>query len=435
MSKTIGVGLVGFGTVGAGVVDGLQRNRGKISERLDVEVELRRIVDLDITTDRGVTLDPSLLTTDVSQVLGNPDIDIVVELVGGTGFAKEVVTRALQAGQSVVTANKKLLAEYGRELFPLAEKMGVDLYFGASVGGAIPIIRALREGLAGNKVESILGIVNGTCNYILSRMESEGTSFEVALEAAQKAGYAEADPTLDVDGFDTLHKASILAALAYGIQPDTAELPVSGIRGTIEARDFAYARELGYCIKLLGIVRGDESEVEVRVAPTLVARGNMLASVNGVFNAVMVKSDLADRTLYYGRGAGRLPTASTVISDIADVAFNRLHGSPLKVIIAKHATPVKLRAFADVQCSHYVRLDVQDRVGAMASIMAIFAAHNVSIASMLQKETAATQTEGTVPVVILTHAARMGDIEAALSEIACLDVVSGKPVRLGMEGE
>jgi homoserine dehydrogenase len=328
-----------------------------------------------------------------------------------------------------VTANKKLLAEYGSEIFPLAESKGVDLYFGASVGGGIPIIRALREGLAGNRVESILGILNGTCNYILTRMEAEGISFETALAAAQKEGYAEADPTLDVDGHDTLHKVSILAALAYGFSPDVKSLPVSGIRGTVTAQDIEYAKELGYRIKLLGIVRGDGGEVEVRVAPTLVPRDNMLASVNGVFNAVMVKADLADTTLYYGRGAGRFPTASTVIGDIADVAFNRIHGSPLKVIIPKAAAPVKMKTSGEVVSRHYIRLCVKDEVGVMAKITGLLASHGVSIASVMQKDVG----QRLVPIIILTHSARQKDIDGALRAIAELSIVDGVPVRLGIE--
>lgn len=430
--RQIGVGIVGFGTVGAGVVDGLQRNRGKLAERLGIDIVLRRVADLDITTDRGVLVDPSVLTTDAHKVVGDPSIDIVVELIGGCGIARTLVREALEAGQSVVTANKKLLAEHGSELFGLAEAKGVDLYFGASVGGGIPIIRTIREALSGNQVESILGILNGTCNYILTRMEAEGLSFDAALAAAQKEGYAEADPTLDVDGFDTLHKAAILAALAYGFTPDVKTLAVTGIRGVVDAADIRYAKELGYRIKLLGIIRGQDGEVEVRVAPTLVPEDSMLGSVDGVFNAALVKCDLAGTTLYYGRGAGRLPTASTVIGDIADVAFNRVHNAPLKVIIPRSSKPVRLKPAGDVLSRHYLRVAIKDEVGTMAKVASVLAAQGVSIASVLQKDLP-EKAGACVPVIILTHRARQADVDAALAEIARLDIVGARPVRLGIE--
>jgi len=430
--RQIGVGIVGFGTVGAGVVEGLQRNRGKLAERLGIDIALRRVADLDITTSRGVEIDASILTTDLTQVVGAPDIDIVVELIGGSGIARKVVRDALEAGQSVVTANKKLLAEHGAELFSLAEDRGIDLYFGASVGGGIPIIRTIREALSGNRVESILGILNGTCNYILTRMESAGLSFEDALAEAQQQGYAEADPTLDVDGFDTLHKAAILAALAYGFTPDLSSLSAIGIRGVVEAEDIRYAKELGYRIKLLGIIRGVDGEVEVRVAPTLVPKSSMLGSVDGVFNAALVKCDLADTTLYYGRGAGRLPTASTVIGDIADVAFNIVHEAPLKVIVPKSRKPVRLKPSAEVMSRHYLRISIKDEIGTMAKLTGVLAAHNVSIGSVMQKTTC--QVSGSaVPVIILTHLARQADVEASLVEIGRLEIVDRPPVRLGIE--
>ena len=319
--KQIGVGLIGFGTVGAGVADGLQRNRKVMAQRLGMDVVLRKIADVDIATDRGVAVDPSVLTTDAMAVIRDPEIQIVVELIGGTGIAKDFVLAALNAGKSVVTANKKLLAEYGEEIFGAAERNGVDIYFGASVGGGIPIIRVLREGLAGNEIQSIHGILNGTCNYILTRMENEGLPFDEVLAAAQKAGYAEANPGLDIDGFDTAHKAIILASLAYGFHVPMEKVAVEGIRN-LSGMDVRYAAEFGYRIKLLAVVKRDGDEVEVGVHPTLVPTGHMLASVSNVFNAAMVHGDLSGDTLYYGRGAGREPTASTVIGDSGDMARN-----------------------------------------------------------------------------------------------------------------
>ena len=427
----IGVAVLGFGTVGAGVVEGLLRNAGLIRARLGVDLELRAVADLDITTDRGVTVPDGVLCTDAFAAVRRPDVDVVVETIGGTGVAKRLVEAALSEGKAVVTANKKMIAEYGRDLFALAAEKKTDLYFGASVGGGIPIIRSLREGLVGNRIERVFGILNGTCNYILTRMETEGLAFDDALRAAQREGYAEADPTLDVDGFDTLHKIAILAALSCGFLPDIHALDVTGIRGVVEAADIRYAREMGYRIKLLGILRAEDGEVECRVAPTLVPSDSMLGSVNGVFNAALVKSDLDDETLYYGRGAGRLPTASTVIGDIADVAYNRIHGCPLPVIVADMGKPPRLRLPGDVVSHHYLRLSVRDEAGAMASVMAILARHGVSVEQILQKESAGDGAF--VPVVVLTHQAKRAAMDAALAEIAGLPAVDGKPVRLGVE--
>ena len=429
----IGVAVLGFGTVGAGVVEGLLGNAPLLRARTGIDLELRAVADLDITTDRGVAVPDGVLCTDAFATVARPDIDVVVETIGGCGVARKLVTAALEAGKAVVTANKKLLAEHGRELFPLAAKHGTDLYFGASVGGGIPVIRALREGLVGNRVRRIFGILNGTCNYILSRMEAEGVSFDTALAAAQKEGYAEADPTLDVDGFDTLHKIAILAALSCGHLPDVHALSVTGIRGVVDAADIRYAREMGYRIKLLGILRIEDGEIECRVAPTLVPAGSMLGSVNGVFNAALVSCDLSDDTLYYGRGAGRRPTASTVIGDIADVAYNRVHHCPLPAILAPvgDAEP-RMRAPGDVKTHHYLRLSMRDEAGSMAAVLAILARHGVSIESLLQKEGAA-EPGAFVPVVVLTHEARQADVDAALAEIAALPACDGAPVRLGVE--
>ena len=302
--KQIGVGILGFGTVGAGVADGLLKHRDVMAKRLGVDIVLKKIADLDITTDRGISVPEGVLTTDAGSVLADPEVDIIVETIGGTGIAKTFVLTALGNGKCVVTANKKLLAEYGREIFETAAKNDVDIYFGASVGGGIPIIRVLREGLAGNEIESIHGILNGTCNYILTRMENEGLPFDNVLKDAQKLGYAEANPSLDIDGFDTAHKACILAALAYGFQPTLDQVQVEGIRNLAGA-DVKYAADFGYRIKLLAVVAKEGDEVEVGVHPTLIPFSHMLANVNDAFNAAYVKGDMSDYTMYYGRGAGR----------------------------------------------------------------------------------------------------------------------------------
>ncbi len=431
--KQIGVGLLGFGTVGAGVVDGLQKRRELLAQRIGADIVLRRIADVDLERDRGVVVDRAILTADARAVVTDPSIDIVVELIGGTGIARTLVMEALQAGKSVVTANKKLLAEYGEEIFSLAEEAGVDLYFGASVGGGIPIVRVLREGLVGNAITSLYGILNGTCNYILTRMEHEGLPFGEALAAAQAAGYAEANPSLDIDGFDTAHKAVILASLAYGFHVPMSVAAVEGIRG-LAGIDVQFARELGYRIKLLAVIRRDGEEVEVRVSPTLVAHDHMLASVGNVFNAVMVRGDYAGDTLYYGRGAGREPTASTVIGDIGDIARNLLAGTPRHVrgIARLPSEPPRVRALSEIRSRYYLRLMVLDRAGSLGQFTAILGAHGVSIHAVSQKGGADDKEGGFVPVVTLTHVAKEADIDAALAEIRAAGIIGEEPVKLRM---
>ncbi len=428
--KEIGIGLLGFGTVGAGVVEGLQRNGDILAERLGVRLVLRRIADVDLESDRGVTVDSAILTSDAMAVVNDASVDIVVELIGGTGVALELVKAALSKGKAVVTANKKLLAEYGSELYALAEGNKTDLCFGASVGGGIPIIRTLREGLCANRVQNIFGILNGTCNYILTRMEKAGLSFDAALQEAQAEGYAEADPGLDIDGFDTAHKAAILASLAFGTPVKFSAVHVEGIRG-LEKADLNYALEFGYRIKLLAVIKRDGDEAEVRVHPTLVPLSHMLASVSDVFNAVMVDADLLDRTLYYGRGAGRLPTASTVLGDIADVARNLAAGVQLRMpAVPATGEELAIKPMANVNSRYYLRLLPADKPGVLAQFTGILGAHNISIESVLQK---GESVDGHVPVCIITHEAQEADVDAALREIKALDAIEGDPVRLRIE--
>ena len=427
--KQIGVGILGFGTVGAGVADGLLRHREVMARRLGVDIALRRIADLDITTDRGVSVPAGVLTTDANSVLVDPDVQIVVETIGGTGVAKTFVLEALKNGKCVVTANKKLLAEYGQEIFDAAAKAGRDIYFGASVGGGIPIIRVLREGLAGNEIESIHGILNGTCNYILTRMENEGLAFDVVLKDAQRLGYAEANPSLDIDGFDTAHKACILAALAFGFQPKLGDIEVEGIRD-LAGEDVRYAADFGYRIKLLAAISRHGDQVEVGVHPTLVPLTHMLANVNDAFNAAMVKGDLSDYTMYYGRGAGRAPTASTVIGDVGDVARNLVHGG------ARYGWAVpdyaegrlSIRPAGEATSKFYIRFLVADKPGAFGTIATILGAHAVSISAASQK--AGGIGNQPVPVVVLTHAAKVADLKAALKEVVASGVIGAEPVAL-----
>jgi homoserine dehydrogenase len=428
--QEIGIGLLGFGTVGAGVIEGLQKNGDVMAERLGVRLVVRRIADLDIESDRGVTIAPGVLTTDANAVIDDPAVDVVIELVGGTGVAKSFVLRALAQGKPVVTANKALLAKHGAEIFGLAVEQQTDIYFGASVGGGIPIIRALREGLIANQIESIWGILNGTCNYILTRMENEGLAFDDILKQAQELGYAEADPTLDVEGFDTAHKAAILASLAYGATIPFEAVQVEGITG-ITALDLSCAHEFGYRIKLLAVIKRRGESIEVSVAPTLVPLDHMLASVSGVFNAVMVRSDLADDTLYYGRGAGREPTASTVLGDVADVARNLAHDATHRVpAVPRTGQPIKLLPPDEIQSCYYLRLSVKDVPGVLASITDILGKAGISLAQVQQQG----RSEGEyVPLVVITHEAAQADAKSAIKAIDALATVEAGTVCIRIE--
>ncbi|NCA81926.1 MAG: homoserine dehydrogenase [Opitutae bacterium] len=423
--KEIGVAVLGFGTVGAGVVETLQKNGGLLAERLGLRLALRGVADLDVATDRGVTVDPALLTMDGAALIARPDVDVVVELIGGTGAAKTFILQALRLGKPVVTANKKLLAEHGEEIHRVAEEHQTEILFEASVAGGIPIIKALREGLCANRIESIYGILNGTCNYILTRMENEKLPFDEVLKAAQAAGYAEAEPSLDIDGHDTAHKAAVLASLAYGCNVPLDKVQVSGIRG-MAAADIAYAAEMGYRIKLLAIIQGGPEGVEVSVQPTLVEHGHQLAAVSGVFNAVLVKGDVVGTTLYYGRGAGRAATASAVVADLADAALNLRAGGRRRDLSGLPAkTPVALRDPGDIVARHYLRFSMKDQPGTLARVAAVLGDHRIGIDSVMQKE-APTNAEY-VPVIIVTGPARERDMAGALAKIAAPDGLTDRP--------
>lgn len=432
--KEIGVGIIGFGTVGAGVAEGLLKGATLISRRCGVSVVLKGIADLDIETDRGVAVPKELLSTDALALTARPDIEVVVELIGGTGIAYTVVRTALEAGKSVVTANKKLLAEKGEELFALARAKGADLYFGASVGGGIPIIRSLRDGLVANEIRAVYGILNGTCNYILTRMAREGSGFDAVLADAQRLGYAEANPSLDIDGFDTAHKICILASLAHGVSVPLDRVPVAGIRG-LDPVDVRYADELGYAIKLLAVCKAHGDRLEVRVNPTLVPKAHPLATVNDVFNAVLVDGSMTGDTLYYGKGAGRAATASAVISDIVSVARHVASGTPRE---AEPLPPLAesgktLLAPEDCESRFYIRLMVREACGMVGRFATILGDHGVSIFAASQHEATDAQREaGYVPVVILTQPARAGDILAALTEITAQGIVQSMPLHLCM---
>jgi homoserine dehydrogenase len=396
-----------------------------MAQRTGLFPVIGKIADLDIKTDRGVKVDQSLLTTDALSVINDPEIDVIVELIGGVKVAKDFVLRALKNGKPVVTANKALLAEAGRELFEASAKCGAGLYFEASVGGGIPVLRALRDGLVGNKIKSMYGILNGTCNYILTRMEREGLDFDAALADAQNLGYAETPPDLDIDGIDTAHKAVVLASLAYGAPVSMDAFTIEGIRG-LSHREIEYAAELGYRIKMLAVIREVNGEIEMRVEPSLVPKKHLLAEVHDAYNAVFVEGDIVGSTLYYGRGAGRLPTASAVIGDIMEAAAGK--GGCSDWLLKHEALPVCDPENISIRC--YLRLSLKDQPDVIAQVAHVLGKNKISIASMIQKEQNAGEQ---VPVVFLTHKALEKNFAAAMEEIERLDVVDGKPVRMAIE--
>jgi len=434
MKSRIGVGLVGFGTVGTGVVKILQQNAALIRRRVGVPVELVRVADPDTTRDRGVRLPAGMLTTDAKAVLGDPAVDIVLELIGGYDAAKRVILDAMAKGKPVVTANKALLAVHGEEIFEAAVRHGVDLGFEASVGGGIPVIRALTEGLAANTILSIYGIINGTSNYILSRMTSEGHGFQDVLAEAQQAGYAEADPTFDVAGIDSAHKLAIMVSLAYGTPVDVKEIYTEGITG-ITPLDIAYARQFGFTIKLLGIAKFHDGEIEARVHPTMLPTSSPVAGVEGVYNAIQLVGDAVNDIVLYGRGAGALPTGSAVVSDVIDVARNLLKGATGRVPPASfqpdQRRPLRVRPMDEIATLYYLRFMVLDRPGVLSQISGVLGRHGISISKVLQQGRKEGQT---VPVVIMSHTATERDVQAALREINRMPFVSEPTTLIRVEG-
>ncbi len=393
-----------------------------IAIRTGVKPVLAGVADIDITRDRGVNIPKELLTTDAHDLITRSDV--VVELVGGTTIAKTFILEALEQGKSVVTANKALMAKYGKELFAAAEKNGAEIAYEASVAGGIPIIKALREGLAANRVNSIYGIMNGTCNYILTRMEREGLDFEPILKDAQKLGYAEAEPSLDIDGFDTAHKTAILASLAYGEWFGMDPLHVEGIRD-ISLTDLRFADELGYRIKLLGIIKQNgDGDVEIRVHPTLISKKALLADVSEVFNAVMVNGDYVGSTMFYGRGAGREATASAVVADIIDIARDMAAGCRSGIRAFRPGKLYRnLLPMEKTENRYYLRIQVKDIPGVIARMSAILGNKGISISSFIQKE---GQSEDNVSLMILTHLTREELIKSAIAEMEKLEEVCEK---------
>ncbi len=433
MELVVKIGLIGFGTVGSGVVKILHNNADIITRRVGRKVVLAKIADLDVTTDRGVLVSSGILTTNVNDILDDPQIDIVVELIGGHEPAKRFILQALSSKKGVVTANKALLADHGEEVFEAAFKAQADLGFEASVGGGIPIIRSLTEGLAGNRLTSITGIMNGTSNYILSRMTHEGRDFSDILKEATREGYAEADPSLDIDGVDAAHKLVIMVNLAYGTPVPMSAVYTEGI-SKISTVDIAFARELGFTIKLLGIAKFQEQVIEARVHPTLVPAESPIAQVNGVYNAIHLVGDAVGDIVLYGQGAGSLPTASAVVGDIIDLARNRMHGSfsrvPATSFQWESRQPLAIKPMAEIESRYYLRCMVKDEPRVLSTISGILGKHKISISSVLQKGRKQGQP---VPLVILTHRSSERGLQSALQDVNALSIVSEPTTLLRME--
>ena len=433
--KKINVGLIGCGTIGTGVAKILIENKDLLLSRIGAVLNLKYVADIDLETDRGIPFDDGVFISDAFKVVDDPDIDIVVEMIGGQGIAKDLILRAFDNGKPVVTANKALLAGHGNTLFRAAMENGVDLAFEASVGGCMPIIKSLRESLVGNHIRSMAGILNGTCNYILSRSAEDGSSFEDVLAEAQKNGFAEADPTLDIEGIDTAHKLAILTSLAYGMEINYKDIYIEGI-SKITPMDIEFAREFGYRIKLLAITKDTGDAVEARVHPTMIPFTNPLSGVNGVLNAVTITGDAVGDMMLYGYGAGMMPTASAVVGDIADIARNLLSNAKSRIPMLSYQMDrirkIPVRRIDEIFIQYYFRFSALDRPGVLSKISGILGDNEISIKSVQQK---GRKTNGAVPIVMLTHLAREADVQKALTEILNLDVVSDRPVLIRIEDE
>lgn len=430
------IGLAGLGTVGTGVYETLCRNHALLEARVQMAFRVKKVAVHNLSRKREVEIDPALLTDDWHELVDDPQIDIIIELIGGTTEAYELVKAALNAGKPVVTGNKALLAEYGSELFALSSEKGVPLYFEASCGGGIPIIQSLQNSLICNNVQGIAGIINGTSNYILSSMEKKGVSYADALAAAQRKGYAEADPTLDVNGWDAAHKALILAMLAYGTPVETDKISVYGIE-RVAAMDFKFAHDLGYTIKLLVVIkRHEESDsLELRVQPSFVPKTHLLSKVDGVFNAIAVKGDIVGETVFYGRGAGKNPTASAVIGDVV-LAMRECRHPQYHTGFHPYTKKLRIMAQEDTVTPYYVRFLVKDRPGVIAAIATALAKHGIGISgttSTPHEEEDAESTESSNDLVFMLHACPWGTLRAALKEISDNDSIDPHPVVFRIE--
>lgn len=432
--KSIKVGLLGIGTVGAGTFTVLERNAEEIRRRAGRPIEITMVADLDTARAKQITGGKVEVVDDANIIVNHPDIDIVVELIGGYGIARQLVMMAIANGKHVVTANKALLATHGTEIFKAAQEKRVMVAFEAAVAGGIPIIKALREGLTANRIQWIAGIINGTTNFILSEMRDKGLDFDVVLKEAQRLGYAEADPTFDIEGVDAAHKATLMSAIAFGIPVQFDKAYVEGITG-LQAADIRYAEQLGYRIKLLGIARRVSNGIELRVHPTLIPSTRLIANVEGAMNAVLVHGDAVGATLYYGKGAGAEPTASAVIADLVDITrlatADPEHRVPYLAFQPDAMTDTPILPMDEITTSYYLRIRVADKLGVMADITRILADAAISIDAMLQKEPAAGETEA--DIIILTHKTQEKKAKQAIAAIEALEAVSGQVARIRLE--
>ena len=419
----IGVALIGFGTVGQGLAALLLDPDSPLGKKTRIQPQLLRICDLDLDRPRDITVDPALLTSNLDDILKDKDISIVVELIGGVDIARTVVEKLLKAGKHVVTANKALLAHHGPELLQLACSLNRQIRFEASCAGGIPLIGALENGLTANTIDGLKGIVNGTCNYILTSMSERNESFDSALAQAQQAGYAEADPTLDINGMDSAHKLAILAWLSFGTKISLQDIYVEGI-DKVQQTDLAFADELGYVMKLLAIAQAQPQGISLRVHPTFLPRSSLLAQVGGVYNAVSVYGHATGETLYYGMGAGRMPTASAVVADIMAIARNP-ESSSCSALSKWTSQELPIMPIENIESRYYIRVTALDEPGVMATVSGVLGDKNISLSALLQHE---SEPAKPVPVVIMTHLAREGSVREALDEISALDVISEPPV-------
>ncbi len=431
--KKINVGLLGCGTVGTGVAKILLENAAVIQSRLGAELVLKRVADIDVERDRGITFPEGVFTTDAQKILDDPEIDIVLEMIGGETLAKKLIMAAIQAGKQVVTANKALLAGHGNTILKAAAERTVDFAFEASVGGCMPIIKTLRESLVGNRIFAMVGILNGTCNYILSKITDEGGTFETALAEAQKKGYAEADPHLDVEGLDTAHKLAILSSLAYGTKLNLADIYIEGI-SKINPVDVQFAEQFGYRIKLLAISKYRGDRFEARVHPTMIPFDNLLSNINGSVNAILVSADAVDDIMLYGYGAGMMPTASAVVADTVDLARNILYRAKGRIPLLAHQPgeigDIPIMPMDEILTHYYFRFYVLDRPGVLSKISGVLGEHGISIQSVYQK---GRKSNGSVHLVMLTHLAKEADVKNALAEIEKLEVIGQTPMLIRIE--
>lgn len=430
--KKVNIGIIGCGTVGSGVIEMLHKRQRLIGQRAGLDIVIKRICDKNPVALKKVKIGKSLVTKRPDDVLGDKDIDIIIELIGGIKGAKDIIVKAIKAKKHVVTANKALLAIHGQEIFKLAEKKGVLIRFGASVGGGIPIIRALREGFISNRIDTIYGIINGTSNFILTKMSEEKYNFDKALDEAQQKGFAEKNPALDINGVDSAHKLAILTLLGFKFPVDFEDIYVEGIEN-IESSDIEYAKELDYTVKLLAITKRVGCELEVRVHPTLLPNEHVLSNIEGVYNAIHIKGDLVGESLFYGQGAGKYPTSSAVISDIVDIGTRLKKEAKDYILVPDSENKItSVKKFGEVKTRHYIRFSAIDRPGVLAQISGILARNNISIASVTQKE---HKKAHVVPIVMMTHEAVEADMQKAIKEIDDLDVIKGKSVRIRVESE